>query len=330
MTGTAPSGDIVFMPMTINRDTIAICMAACNGEAFLRELLESILAQTYGNWMLFVRDDASTDGTLAILRQYAAAYPDKICLLEDPALSGGSSKRNFASILEWVGSRYSFSYFMFADQDDLWLDTKIEKSLALLRAHETDDMPLLVHTDLTVVDAVLSVLGESFFDYHALDPQITDLRRLLIQNNATGCTMLWNRALNDLLDLGNPDAVMHDWWVTLTACAFGKILCLKEPTILYRQHTNNVVGATRVNSLAFVWKRLKDVRYVRDTLKQTVAQAGAFLAYHEERLNPEQTRILQLFSSLYSRGKLGRVMLVCRESFLKQGLVQVLGELLFI
>lgn len=319
------------MLMTINRDTIAICMAAYNGEAYLREQLDSIVRQTYGNWILFVRDDASTDGTLAILRQYAAACPDRICLIEDADLPGGSPKQNFASILKWVGSRYSFSYFMFADQDDIWQDTKIEKSFALLRDHETDDKtPLLVHTDLTVVDAALSVLGESFFDYHALNPRITDLRRLLIQNNATGCTMLWNRALNDLLDLGNPGAAMHDWWVTLTACAFGRILCLAEPTILYRQHKANVVGATRVNSLAFVWKRLQDVQYVRDTLKGAVIQAGAFLACHKERLSPEQTYILQQFSSLYSHGKLGRIALVCRESFLKQGLIQVLGELLFI
>ena len=316
--------------MTINRDTIAICMAAYNGEDYLREQLDSILGQTYGNWILFVRDDASTDGTLAILRQYAAAQPDRICLIEDTALPGGSPRQNFASILQWIGSRYSFSYFMFADQDDIWLDTKIEKSIALLRANEKDDTPLLVHTDLTVVDAALSVLGESFFDYHALDPGITQLRRLLIQNNATGCTMLWNRALNDLLDLNNPRAAMHDWWVTLTACAFGRILCLRESTILYRQHTNNVVGATRVNSLAFVFKRLRDIGYVRHTLRQAVTQAGAFLECHRQRLSPEQVRVLQLFSGLYSRGKLGRVMLVCRESFLKQGPVQVLGELFFI
>lgn len=319
------------MLMTIDRNTIAICMAAYNGEAYLREQLDSIVRQTYGNWILFVRDDASTDGTLAILRQYAAAHPDRICLIEDAALSGGSPKRNFASILEWVESRYSFSYFMFADQDDIWQDTKIEKTFALLRAHETDDkMPLLVHTDLTVVDAALSVLGESYFRYRALDPRITDLRRLLIQNNATGCTMLWNRALNDLLDPGNPGAAMHDWWATLTACAFGKILCLEESTILYRQHTANVVGATRVNSLAFVWKRLRDAQYVRDTLKSAVVQAGAFLDSHKDRLSPEQIHILQLFSGLYSHGKLGRIALVCRESFLKQGLIQVLGELLFI
>ncbi len=319
------------MPMTIDRDTVAICMATCNGETYLRAQLDSILGQTCSNWILFLRDDSSTDGTLAILRQYAAAWPDKICLIGDDSLPGGSAKQNFAAIVDWVNSRYSFAYFMFADQDDVWLDTKIEKSLTLLKQHEHDPAtPLLVHTDLTVVDQALGVLGESFFAYRALDPHVTDLRRLLIQNNATGCTMLWNRALNDLLDLADPKVAMHDWWITLTACALGKILCLEEPTILYRQHGNNVVGATRVNSLAFIRKRLGNLCHVRQTLRQAVDQAGAFLACHEERLTPEQVRILGLFSTLYSRGKLGRIALVCRESFLKQGWIQILGELLFI
>lgn len=317
--------------MTIDRDTIAICMATYNGEAYLREQLDSILDQTYRNWILFLRDDASTDGTQALLQQYAADHPDRILLINDTTLPGGSAKRNFASILEWVGSRYSFSYFMFADQDDLWLDTKIEKSMALLRAWETEPAtPLLVHTDLTVVDAELSVLGDSFFAYRSLDPGITDLRRLLIQNHATGCTMLWNRALNDLLNLGNPHVAMHDWWITLTACAFGHIHCLREPTVLYRQHGHNAVGATRVNSPGFILKRLLGFRHVRSTLRLAVAQAGAFLSQNKERLSPGQIHILQLFSTLYSHGKLGRMILVCRESFLKQGWIQILGELLFI
>lgn len=316
--------------MLINDETVAICMATYNGEHYLKQQIDSILKQTCKNWVLFIRDDGSADKTTDILQQYAAAEK-RITLISEPRLTGGSAQQNFAVILKWVSQRYSFRYFMFADQDDVWLDTKIEKSLRLMKEQETvSSMPILVHTDLSVVDQNLSVLGESFFTYRSLDPQVKDLPHLLVQNNVTGCTMLWNRALNDLLDLSDPGIAMHDWWIALTACSFGKILCLEEPTLLYRQHGNNVVGATRVNSVGFVLKRLRGYRQVQAKLKMSVAQAHAFLMYYEKLLTREQHRILLQFSDLYSRGKLGRILTVCREGFLKQGLIQILGQLLLI
>lgn len=315
----------------MNGSTVAICMATYNGEAYIREQIDSILKQTYTNWVLFIRDDDSSDKTAEIIRHYASGYPEKIVSITDESLVGGSAKRNFAAVLSWVSRNYDFSYFMFADQDDVWLENKIEISLDLMKRQESEGaMPLLVHTDLTVVDQDLAVLGESFFQYRSLDPDVVDLPHLLIQNNVTGCTMLWNRALNDLLDLQDARVVMHDWWIALAACVFGKILCLHTPTILYRQHQKNVVGATKVNSLAFIGRRLLQLSHVRKTLRQAVEQAGAFLSCYGDRLKEEQHRIIQTFSELYTHNKLIRVITVLKGPFLKQGLIQMIGELLFI
>ena len=317
--------------MNINADTVAVCMASYNGEKYIGEQLDSIIGQSYENWVLFIRDDHSSDKTVEILRKYAGEYPEKIVLIEDPALSGGSSKKNFAGILSWVTAHWDFRYFMFADQDDSWLEDKIEKSLRLMKQQEDDgNTPVLVHTDLKVVDRDLQVLAESFFQYRSLQTDKKDLRHLLIQNNITGCTMLWNRKLNALVDLNQEAVAMHDWWMALAASAFGKIVCLEESTILYRQHGGNVVGATRVNSLGFLWKRLTNLSHVKKTLHQAVQQAGAFLEYYETSLSEEQKNILRTFSELYSHGKLQRVVTVCKGKYLKQGLVQIIGELLFI
>lgn len=306
-------------------------MATYNGERYLEEQIRSILKQTYENWILFIRDDGSKDQTRSVIRKYASQVPEKIFWIQDVFSRGGGAAGNFASILSWVTAQHDFSYFMFADQDDVWLETKIEKSLRLLQQNETDrDLPLLVHTDMKVVDQDLTVRGTSFFQYRAMNPDIVDLPHLLIQNNVTGCTMLWNKALNRLLDLQSEAVVMHDWWIALTACMVGRILCLKEPTVLYRQHGSNVVGASRVNSLGFIIKRMKNLAHVRKTLRMPTEQAAALLQCYGDLLTDAQKQVLRVFSQLYSHNKLVRMITVCRGSYLKQGWIQIVGELVFI
>lgn len=317
--------------MFIDENTVAICMATFNGEKFIEAQLQSILRQTNENWVLFIRDDHSHDKTIEILKDYVSRYEHKMILIEDPSLSGGSAKQNFAAILSWVSEKYTFPYFMFADQDDIWLESKIEKSLDLLKRNECQsNMPMLVHTDLAVVDKELRVLGESFFRYKSLNPSVQDLRHLLIQNNVTGCTMLWNKALNDLVDLNKNGIVMHDWWIALTASVFGKILCLEEPTILYRQHRNNVIGAIRVNSLRFIYQKFTQREHIKRTFRQAVMQGQEFLHCYNDLLCADHRHVLEVFSCLYDHPKPVRMATVCRESFLKQGLLQIIGELLLI
>lgn len=317
--------------MSENQEMVAICMATYNGEQYLAEQIDSILKQTYVNRMLFIRDDWSTDGTRDIIARYVQEYPEQIVCIEDDSLIGGSSKKNFASILKWVSSHYDFSYYMFSDQDDVWLPQKIEKSMSCMIEMEKDyDGPVLVHTDLCVVNQSLEVLGDSFFTYRALNPNVKDLRHLLVQNNITGCTMLWNQKLNQYLNLEDDRVAMHDWWISLTASCFGEIACVNEPTILYRQHGGNVVGATKVNTVGFIIKRLTGGSHVRETLEMSVLQAQAFMAYYEKSFSPEQYRILEKFGSLMNHSKCIKWIIIFREHFLKQGIVQVIGEMMFI
>ena len=307
-------------------NTVGICMATYNGAQYLHEQLRSIREQTWEDWVLYVRDDASCDDTVRILEEFSRANPGKVVLLETDAPNCGA-KENFARVLAAASEDPRLQYFAFADQDDIWLRDKLERSLALLK---TQSGPALVHTDLTVVNYLGQTLSTSFFRYRSLNCREVRLNRLLIQNNATGCTMVWNRALNSRIDLNQVGAVMHDWWVTLTACAFGKILCLESPTVLYRQHRTNVVGATRVNSMGFIWKRVCGFRRVKETLRQSMVQSRAFLELHRERLTPEQLRVLEAFSGMANRGKLCRITTVFREGFWKQGLIQRIGQLILL
>lgn len=317
--------------MNESNRNIAIMLASYNGAAYIEDQIESILAQTNHDWILYIRDDGSTDGTVDIIQKYAARYREKIKLITDDKLVGGSSKSNFAAIHRWVTQNNPCRYYMFSDQDDYWLPNKIELTLKKMSECEVDNAgPILVHTDLEVVDANLETIGDSFIKYRALNPEVTDLAHLLIQNNVTGCTMCWNNQLNSYLDLSNPAVAMHDWWITLTASAFGRIEFVPASTIKYRQHGNNVVGATKVNTLGFILKRLSGGAHVRETLNLAFDQAKAFHDCFSEVISGTDIETLSTFISIPQASKIKRVLRAISGGYLKQGIVQIIGELIYV
>jgi hypothetical protein len=144
---------------------------------------------------------------------------------------------------------------MFCDQDDVWLSFKIAKTYAALQEVERQigvDMPVVVHTDVKVVDANLQVLYPSFFELLKF-PQATistNKNYAMLFNYVTGCTMLGNAKARDL-SLPFPEFIdMHDSWIARVAwLENGKVLSLFEPTMLYRQHGTNVLGSANKLSL---------------------------------------------------------------------------------
>lgn len=318
--------------MAVNNGTVAICMATYNGEKYISEQIESILFQTYKNWVLFIRDDNSIDATLKVIETFERKYPHKIFVIREKKLKGGSAKENFASILKFVTENYDFSYFMFSDQDDVWLCNKIELTLnKMLAVERSYKGPVLVHTDLMVVDSHLNILGKSFFKYRALNPKIKQLNRLLVQNNITGCTMLWNKELNKIVNLKNEGIAMHDWWMALVACCFGYIDFLPNQTILYRQHENNVVGATNVNSIRFIIKRMIRVNHIKSTFDIAFKQAECFYNFYKDFgvYSEGQIRLLVTFFNMKNFSKIKKIICIFKNQYFKQGIIQILGELFF-
>lgn len=129
---------------------IAILMSTYNGEKYIREQINSFLNQTNQDWKLFVRDDGSKDSTLSILGEFSDKYPDKIFLDESAPRNMGAGE-SFMYMLNLTDAQY----YMFSDQDDVWMDDKIERTLAKVQQLEADfglDKAIGVFTDLTVVD----------------------------------------------------------------------------------------------------------------------------------------------------------------------------------
>lgn len=281
---------------------IEILLATYNAAEYLLPQLQSIFAQTRQDFHLTIRDNCSTDDTCKILYDFAAKHPGKITIIEGEENLG--AKGNFAYLIQ----KSRGDYVMFSDADDVWLPEKIASTRAeMLRLESTSSakMPLLVHTDLKVVNRSLNILSESFWDYTQRSPETTDqLNRLLVQNTITGCTMMANRALLDLAQPIPKEAFMHDWWLGLVACAFGRVGMVKEPTMLYRQHGKNQIGAAK--SLNKNVSELLEVRH---------RQASAFLDRFESRLRPEQKEVVEAYVSMRNSGWLERKKTLFRHKF---------------
>jgi len=250
-------------------------MAAYNGEEYVAEQIESILQQDCPEWRLVVRDDCSTDGTLTVAREQALRCPERV-VVQERSGNSGSAKQNFLEML----SASMAPYVMFSDDDDVWLPDKISRTLGTMRELESRHSmgtPLLVHTDLTVVGKTLDVVALSMSRAQQLDGIEARLARTVVQNMATGCTVMVNRALADLVREPFDGIAMHDWWLAMIASAFGAIGFVDSPTVLYRQHGRNAVGARPSRSLSYNVGRYLDREGTRKMLADSYTQAEVFL-----------------------------------------------------
>ncbi|MFT4287053.1 glycosyltransferase family 2 protein [Nocardioides sp.] len=283
---------------------VEVLLATCQSERYLGELLDSLAAQTYRDFVLVVSDDCSADATADILRDgtRGLANPPEILLRTTPS---GSAGANFASLL--AGSRGD--YVLLADHDDIWLPDKIEAGLARIRAAESRygvAAPLLGHGDLAVVDAAGRPLAPSFWAFKSIDPGFgAALPTALMHPTVTGCTAVLNRSLVDLVRQIPPEAVMHDWWIGLTAAAFGHVDADPTPRIRYRVHGGNV-SAPKRSSLLGALRRLPTADDIRRWVRLRLDQGELFLDTYRDQLPPESRAVLEEFVSIRGAGSLAR------------------------
>ena len=237
---------------------IIIVMSTYNGKAYLSEQLDSILAQTLQEWQLLVRDDGSTDSTPLILRKYAERFPDKIIVSSSSGKNMGVPRSYESLLWEVVGMKAE--YVQLSDQDDVWFPDKLRITYeSLLREQRAlpAGTPVLLHTDLKVVDEHLNEISPSFWRYVNINPPIldNDIHYLAICNSVTGCATMFNQyALRAVLPFP-ADIFMHDAWIGLKVkYVGGKVAYIDQPTLLYRQHGDNVCGATPYRFTVSNWK----------------------------------------------------------------------------
>jgi glycosyltransferase involved in cell wall biosynthesis len=221
----------------MHKPTVHILLATYNGAQFLTEQLESIARQTHSAWTLTISDDGSTDNTLALVAEFAARITQPLTVLQGPRQK--SSTRNFCHLIQNAPDAESSDLYAFCDQDDVWLDNKLERAVEWHEQQQTHAVRLYC-SRTQFVDEQLNPIG--------LSPGIQrppSFGNALVQNIASGNTMVFNQAVLKGLQKVRPEhSVWHDWTTYLVATALGGLVHFQDsPSLLYRQHQRNVVGS---------------------------------------------------------------------------------------
>ena len=230
---------------------IDILMATYNGETYLKEQIESILNQTHKDFRLLISDDCSKDSTREILSKYAK---------KDKRIKIYKQEKNLGYVknFEFLLSKVENEYYMFSDQDDVWLPDKVKKSLETLIETNSD----LAFSDLVVVDEKLDVIKDSFLDFCGLldrSKKKQNYDTYYLYNSIAGCTIIGRKYMRDkIIPMPeNSKLVIHDYWMGLMAASYGKIAYIDRKDILYRQHDNNCVGYGGKNAKVLTKKELR-------------------------------------------------------------------------
>ena len=315
---------------------LTILLATYNGEKYLNEQLDSIFSQTYSNYVLVARDDGSADNTRDILFGYQRRYTQKLIIVPSHTHTG-APKRNFGELIHYLLRVQAdlfkgIAYIAFSDQDDIWQPNKLEVMLEnLQQAEQMYPMaPLIVHSDLELIDASGQLIHKSLSEYQGFNPKRNFFAQIAIRNVVTGCAMMLNRRA---LEIGYPipeEAIEFDWWLSLSTAAFGKIIFLKERTTQYRQHIHNFIGARRSHGFClsifkigltllsrittalhrvmsrFFWTNGQSHKRDRTELEIIMSlvtrQNQYFLSRYKENLKLWQRKVLKKASGMESRG----------------------------
>ncbi len=275
---------------------VNILMSTYNGQQFLAEQIRSIQEQSYTDWTLFIRDDGSSDNTKEILKDFEH-QDSRIHLIDNDKSDNLGVIKSFHKLVNHDRA----DYYFFSDQDDVWLPNKLELSLKEAQNYLAD-LPLMVYMDLKVVNQDLKIMTESMVksqSHHAN----TELVQELTENTVTGGVAMINHALAEMWQ-ETDDILMHDWYLALLASAFGNLVFIDQPGELYRQHSDNVLGARTLSKRFKKWIRPHILFAVYwDLIKNSQKQASHLLQMPLSQSNRE---LIEAFVTIMDKPMLER------------------------
>jgi glycosyltransferase involved in cell wall biosynthesis len=271
----------------ISSGKVAVLLSTYNGEKYLDELLLSLKEQEWPDISLIVRDDQSSDKTLQVLkRNQSNNKKNNFTIL--PSGDHLGAARSFLNLLSEAGD--GFNFYAFSDQDDVWSSDKISRAVNKLYT-VSQLIPAFYCSRLEYVDEDLNHLRFSRI------PRQIGFGNAIVENVATGCTVVMNKVARELILSGLPDKLlMHDWWCYLTISCFGRVLFDDYPGIKYRQHATNAIGAATEFS-DDLNRRVRRIFKSEDGVFRFSDQVRKFIENFRDRIPEEQHRILNLVLS---------------------------------
>ena len=260
---------------------VAVLLSTYNGAKYIEEFLTSLRLQEFENITLIIRDDGSSDSTLQLIDKNKGNF--KLNVL--PSDKNLGSARSFLLLLNETGG--DFDYYSFADLDDVWLPGKISRAVDKLEAM-SPEVPALYCSGIEFVDKDLTHLK-----WYSV-PRKVGFGNALVENVATGCTIVINNAARKLIVSKLPEnCLMHDWWFYLVVSCFGHIYWDDYSGIMYRQHDNNSVGAA-TSFWNDIGRRLRRfMKGDRSGVFSLCAQAATFYSLFGADLSEERKDIIE-------------------------------------
>lgn len=251
---------------------IDIILASYNGEKFIRQQMLSLMGQSYTDWRCIIHDDGSSDKTVSIIKEIAKL--DSRFILKEDGIKLRNAAKNFMHTLSYSDAEY----ICFCDQDDVWLDSKLERLLTIIE-QKNNSIPQVVFSNAYLWNSDKNfIYGRATLDF----PQ--NIESLLFLNcGIQGASAIFNRKMKEEMLVPLNNIVMHDWYLTIIGCTFGEIDYIHENLMLYRQHGNNVTG----NADGLMKSKLKKIFKRKNPLidLQHLESLKSFYSIRENELN---------------------------------------------
>ncbi len=214
--------------------SVTVLLSTYNGEKYIIEQLDSVLAQEGVDIKVLVRDDGSNDKTLEILQKYIESNN---CI---SILPGNENLKPAKSFMELMFQSKETDYYAFCDQDDVWDKDKLFIAINMIERCKENEKPVLYFSNYRIVDEDLRYISSS--DIYS--PNDCSKYSSLVENKCTGCTAVFNKSAKNIIIEHRPkEFTMHDAWVFIVCSILGVICFDPVPHISYRQHQNNVIGS---------------------------------------------------------------------------------------